>query len=63
MPKDKAKVDSTGRSGGGDSGGGAYPNPHTGKQPKKGGFMSTGGKSEMGYEGGDNPNATTQQED
>ncbi len=40
-----------GRSGGGDSGGGAYPNPHTGKKPKEGGFMGSGGQSEMEYHG------------
>lgn len=42
---------STGRSGGGDSGGGAYPNPHTGKKPKNGGFMGHGGQTEMPYHG------------
>ncbi|HEX8214743.1 MAG TPA: hypothetical protein VF582_04635 [Allosphingosinicella sp.] len=55
-----------GRSGGGDSGGGAYPNPHSGKKPGKGGFMGSGGQSEMEYHGtgrlgeqetGDNANA------
>ena len=38
-----------GRSGGGDSGGGAYPNPHTGKNPQGGGF--TGGQSGKEYHG------------
>lgn len=55
-----------GRSGGGDSGGGAYPNPHTGKEGKRGGFMDHGGQTEMPYHGStqlgedklaDNPNA------
>ncbi|HEX9932325.1 MAG TPA: hypothetical protein VGB08_05735 [Allosphingosinicella sp.] len=55
-----------GRSGGGDSGGGAYPNPHTGKEGKRGGFMDHGGQTEMPYHGsgrlgedvvGDNENA------
>jgi hypothetical protein len=40
-----------GRSGGGDSGGGAYPNPHTGKDAKRGGFMDRGGQTGMGYHG------------
>ena len=55
-----------GRSGGGDSGGGAYPNPHTGKEGDRGGFMGHGGQTEMPYHGSsqlgedvlaDNPNA------
>jgi hypothetical protein len=37
--------------GGGDSGGGAYPNPHTGKDGKGGGFMGHGGQTEMEYHG------------
>ena len=40
-----------GRAGGGDSGGGAYPNPHTGKEPGNGGFMGHGGQTEMPYHG------------
>lgn len=40
-----------GRSGGGDSGGGAYPNPHTGKEGKRGGFLDHGGQTDMGYHG------------
>lgn len=51
---------------GGDSGGGRYPNPHTGKGPKKGSFQ--GGQTVRGYHGPeqlggeeigseDNPNA------
>jgi hypothetical protein len=39
--------------GGGDSGGGAYPNPHTGKEGKGGGFMSHGGQTDIAYHGGD----------
>ena len=39
----------------GESSGGAYPNPHTGTD--EGGF--DGGQSDKGYEGPDNPNATT----
>ncbi len=50
-----------GREGGGDSGGGAYPNPHTGNKGGEGeGFMGHGGQTHMDYEGGPNPNAPTQ---
>jgi hypothetical protein len=61
-----------GRSGGGDSGGGAYPNPHTGKEGKRGGFMDHGGQTDMAYHGtgqlgdrktGGNANAPAAQED
>lgn len=61
-----------GRQGGGDSGGGAYPNPHTGKKPRKDGFMGTGGQSGMSYHGegqlgdeevGDNDNAPAKKSD
>ncbi len=42
-----------GRMGGGDSGGGAYPNPHTGKEGSdREGFMGHGGQTEMAYHGG-----------
>jgi hypothetical protein len=44
-------VAETGRRGGGDSQGGAYPNPHSGKKPKGGGFMGHGGQSDMAYHG------------
>ncbi|HEX8241640.1 MAG TPA: hypothetical protein VF574_18030 [Allosphingosinicella sp.] len=56
----------SGRGGGGDSGGGAYPNPHRGKDGDKDGFTGSGGQTEMPYHGqgqlgedetGDNPNA------
>jgi hypothetical protein len=42
-----------GRSGGGDSGGGAYPNPHTGDEGKEDadGFLGHGGQSKMAYYG------------
>jgi len=40
-----------GRKGGGDSGGGAYPNPHSGKKPDNDGFMGHGGQTEMEYHG------------
>ncbi|MGZ8284521.1 MAG: hypothetical protein ACXW27_09690 [Allosphingosinicella sp.] len=55
-----------GRQGGGESGGGAYPNPHSGKEGGKDGFMGSGGQTGMPYHGqgqlgedktGDNPNA------
>ncbi len=48
-PEERAEFQ--GRSGGGDSGGGAYPNPHTGKSADKGGFMGHGGQTEMPYHG------------
>ncbi len=47
----KDPVAETGRTGGGDSGGGAYPNPHSGKKPGNGGFMGHGGQTEMPYHG------------
>jgi hypothetical protein len=55
-----------GREGGGESGGGAYPNPHRGKEGAKDGFLGGGGRTGKGYHGqgrlgeealGDNPNA------
>jgi len=48
---DISDVDFNGRAGGGDSGGGAYPNPHTGKKPQKDGMMGHGGQTEMAYHG------------
>lgn len=61
---------SSGRTDGGGSEGGAYPNPHTGEKPEEGGFMGHGGQSEQSYYGEDqlgervvgkdeNPNAAT----
>ena len=61
-----APPQSQSRSGGtGESGGGAYPNPHTGKPGKNdpGSFMGHGGQSEIDYSGGDNPNEVTEKED
>jgi hypothetical protein len=64
MTEDKGKL--AGRSGGGDSGGGAYPNPHSGKDGDRGGFLDHGGQTEIPYHGhgrlggeetGDNSNA------
>jgi hypothetical protein len=49
----------------GESGGGAYPNPHTGKPRKKDGpadVLGHGGQSEIAYHGGPNPNAATQED-
>ena len=55
----------------GESAGGAYPNPHKGKEPKKDGFMASGGQTDMAYHGtgqlgerktGDNPNAPSDEE-
>ncbi len=59
--KDPATIESmNGREGGGDSGGGAYPNPHTGKSGGEAeGFMGHGGQTHMDYEGGSNSNAPT----
>lgn len=60
-----------GRSGGGESAGGAYPNPHA-RTKAKDGFMGHGGQSEMAYHGagrlgerkvGDNPNAPAASDD
>ena len=48
-----------GKDGAGESDGGAYPNPHTGKKSKGGGFMGHGGQTDMAYHGtgqlGDDP--------
>jgi hypothetical protein len=55
-----------GTGGAGQSGGGAYPNPHGGKKGKSDGFFGHGGQSDMAYHGsgqlgdrktGDNANA------
>ena len=49
---DDAVEDAPGKTaGGGESDGGAYPNPHTGKKPKGGGFMGHGGQTEIDYSG------------
>ena len=46
----------------GESQGGAYPNPHGSKRKQggAGGFLGHGGQSDIGYEGPENPNATTE---
>ncbi|WP_200894552.1 hypothetical protein [Sphingomonas sp. SRS2] len=43
----------SGRTAAGESGGGAYPNPHRGKKPhhSPSDFMGHGGQSEIGYHG------------
>jgi hypothetical protein len=63
-PDGVSDVETHGRSDG-ESQGGAYPNPHpTGKRRSSpGDFMGHGGQSHINYEGGDNPNATTRDED
>jgi hypothetical protein len=70
--KTKARnLGSSGRAKGGESSGGAYPNPHAGKKPKKGGFFGSGGQTGIGYHGhgqlgedkvGENPNAPAKEE-
>jgi hypothetical protein len=67
-----AAPEMNGREGGGDSGGGAYPNPHTGKDGGDGdreGFLGHGGQTKMEYYGtgrlggkdvGGNANAPTE---
>ncbi len=40
-----------GAEGAGQSGGGAYPNPHSGSKGKSDGYMGHGGQSEMDYHG------------
>lgn len=66
-------MDEKKRRSGGESGGGAYPNPHSGKdgEGKSGGFLGHGGQSDMAYHGegqlGDevlegNPNAPARNE-
>jgi hypothetical protein len=61
-----APMADTGRKeeGAGESQGGAYPNPHEGKEDGSGqdGFLGHGGQSDIGYEGPDNPNATASEQ-
>jgi hypothetical protein len=50
--KDQDKVErETGSTGAGQSGGGAYPNPHSGKKGKSDGFLGHGGQTDMNYHG------------
>lgn len=51
--------------GAGESGGGAYPNPHSDKAATKygsGDFLGHGGQSDIADHGGPNPNATTKED-
>ena len=59
MADSRSKAD-----GAGESQGGAYPNPHKGKEGKddESGFLGHGGQSDIGYEGPDNPNATASEQ-
>ena len=70
VPDGTSDPSPTGRGGAGESGGGAYPNPHTGKseEAREEGFGKHGGQTVMGYHGsqqlgnqevkpGGNPNA------
>jgi hypothetical protein len=61
MPKPEKNLKERGA---GESQGGPYPNPHSGKDPKGGAdtFLGHGGQTEIGYHGPDNPNATTEDE-
>jgi len=57
QPADKGRGSNPGTKDGGESGGGPYPNPHTGKAPDHG-FLSHGGQTEIDQklhpgEGGD----------
>jgi hypothetical protein len=52
------------KGGGGESGGGAYPNPQTGKTPENSGVMGHGGQTDIDYSGppGAEGNAATKGE-
>jgi hypothetical protein len=43
---DEGEGSNPGREGAGESGGGAYPNPHAGKKPKDG-FLGHGGQTDI----------------
>ncbi|MFS0773498.1 hypothetical protein [Sphingomonas sp. 1P08PE] len=43
--------DAPAKHGGGESGGGTYPNPQTGKKPTSQEFMGHGGQTEIDYSG------------
>ena len=51
-PRGHDDADVHGRSEGGESGGGAYPNPHAGKTETNTGFMAHGGQTDIAYHGG-----------
>lgn len=52
-PDEKGEAGAPGKSGGGESAGGAYPNPHTGKKPKGAveDRLGHGGQTEIDYHG------------
>ena len=52
VPGGMASGEIHGRSPGGESGGGSYPNPHTGKTPTTNTFMAHGGQTDIAYHGG-----------
>lgn len=56
--------DTPAKDGAGESGGGGYPNPQTGKTPKNDGFLGHGGQTEIDYSGpgGGKGNAATENE-
>ncbi len=65
---DDGVQDAPAKQGGGESGGGAYPNPQTGKTPENDGFMGHGGQTDIDYSGpggkgqaGDNANAVAKE--
>ena len=66
-PEDIAESGANGRNRSGESGGGAYPNPHSdkdsgNKDEKTDGFLGHGGQTEIAYSGEDQEdayNATT----
>jgi hypothetical protein len=70
-PSGSERANIQGRSAGGESGGGAYPNPKSGKAGTNSGFMGHGGQTDIGYHGGEQagdnggttPNATTRGKD
>lgn len=50
---ERGDVQQHGRSVGGESQGGPYPNPHIGQKPTWGGLLGHGGQTDIGYHGGD----------
>lgn len=51
-PRGNDGADVHGRTEGGESEGGAYPNPHAGKTATNTGFMAHGGQTDIAYHGG-----------